>query len=81
MFTRTLGQLGEVGSKAVSCGKLFRLFWGKIGQYTALFVLRMAARLINFAAAGKTVTHLQNVLKALEEMENEVIQVNLVKKD
>merc|ERR1712055_952326 len=67
LFTRTLGQLGEVGSKAVSCGKLFKLFWGKTRQYTALFGLRMAARLTN-SAAGKTV-----IVKVLEEKEDEVI--------
>ena len=80
LFTRTLGQLGEVGSKAVSCGKLFKVFWGKIREHTALLVLRMAARLTN-SAAGKTVINLQDAVKVLEEKEDEVIQVNLVKKD
>ena len=46
LLTRTLGQLGKVGSKAVSCGELFRLFWGKMWQHTALLVLRMAVRLM-----------------------------------
>ena len=72
-MTRTLGRLGKVGSKAVSCGKLFKLFWGKTRQYTALFGLRMAARLTN-SAAGKTVIHLQDAVKVLEEKEDEVIQ-------
>ena len=71
LLTRTLGQLGKVGSKAVSCGKLVKLFWGEILQHTGLFGLRMSVRLINYT--GKTV-------KDLEEKEDEVIQASLGKK-
>ena len=78
LLTRTLGLLGKVGSKAVSCGKLFKVFWGKIREHTALLVLRMAARLTNSAASK---TFMENAAKVLEENEDEVIQVNLVKKE
>ena len=84
MFTRTLGKLGEVGSKAVSCGKLLKLFWGKIREHTDLLVVRVAVKVVgadnkhlkmavNLHSAGNTV-------KDLEEKEDEVIQASLGKK-
>ena len=49
MFTRTLGQLGEVGRKAMSCGKLFKLSWGKIRQGTLLVVQKIAVHVQIYA--------------------------------
>ena len=62
MFTRTLGKLGKVGSKAVSCGKLVKLFSGKIRQGVVLVVKKLAVRAQNCT---------ENAVKALEEMKNE----------
>ena len=60
LLTRTLGQLGKVGSKAVSCGKLVKLFLGKIRQGAVLVVMKIAVRVHN--STGFSVD-------ALEEME------------
>ena len=60
MFTRTLGQFGDVGSKAVSCGKLVKLFSGKIRQGAVLVVMKIAVRLHNSTGFA---------VDALEEME------------
>merc|ERR1712208_52978 len=58
MATRSLGHLGKVGSKAVSCGKLVKLVSGKIQQGVVLVVIRMAQLSVKI---------LQNAIKALEE--------------
>jgi len=48
LLTRTLGRLGKVGSKAVSCGKLVKLFPGKIKQGTALIVIKIGQQILGF---------------------------------
>jgi len=82
LLTRTLGRLGKVGSKAVSCGKLLKLVWGKIREHTDLLVVRVAVKVVgadnkhlNLLSAGKAV-----IVKDLEEKEDKVIQASLGKK-
>ena len=73
LFTRTLGQLGEVGSKAVSCGKLVKLSWGKIRQGALLVVMKLVVKVFGADCAG-------NAIKGLGEKEDEVIQASFGKK-
>ena len=69
MFSRTLGQLGEVGAKAVTCGKLVKLFSGKIRQGAVLVVMKLAVRVNNSVKKVHNCT--DNAVKALEEKKKE----------
>ena len=69
LLTRTLGRLGKVGSKAVSCGKLVKLSWGKIRQGAVFVVMRLAFGVQNSAKNVQNCAG--NAVKALEEMKNE----------
>ena len=71
IVTRSLGQLGEDGSKVKLCGKLLKLSWGKFRQGTILVVQEIAVRIRNST---------DNAVNALEEMKMSE-QETLVKKD